>query len=76
MPAELKAHPMLTGARGQEPGDVDALCRLIGSLSDLVQARSQMLSQVDFKPVVVDSAGRGVSVVDRLLVAAQFAPTQ
>lgn len=76
MLAELNAHPMLTGARGQEPGDVDALCRLIESLSDLVQARPQMLSQVDFNPVVVHSEGRGVSVVDRLLVPAQSAPTQ
>ena len=76
MLAGLKAYPMLTGIRGHEPGDVDALCRLIGSLSDLVGARSQMLSQVDFNPVVVHSVGRGVSVVDRLLVPAHSAPTQ
>ena len=76
MLAELKAYPMLTGARGQEPGDVDALCDLIESVSDLVRARSRVLSQVEFNPVVVHSAGRGVSVVDRLVVPAQSAPAQ
>ena len=76
MLAELKAYPMLTGARGQEQGDIDAVCRLIESVSDLVQARSQVLSQVEFNPVVVHSEGRGVSVVDRLLVPAQSAATQ
>ena len=71
MVADLQGYPLLAGARGREPADIDSLAALIESVGDLVLSRSDDLSQVDFNPVVVHSAGRGVSVVDRLLVPAR-----
>lgn len=63
----LKIAPILTGARGQESGDIDALASLVVRVAEL--ARSEpAIEQIDFNPVFVYQRGEGVVAVDALAV--------
>jgi acetyl-CoA synthetase (ADP-forming) len=54
---------LMFGARGQRPGDVDALVRLIQQVAALALAVPD-LSEFELNPVIVHPAGQGVTVVD------------
>jgi acetyltransferase len=60
---ELKAYPLLLGARGKEPADIDALIEVIGRVSSLMTS-CPFVSELDLNPVIVHPAGKGVSLVD------------
>ena len=64
---EVKAYPLLTGARGRAPCDeealVDALCRLSAMAIDL----KDHLAELDINPLFVLPAGRGVKAGDALI---------
>lgn len=67
MLASLKGYPTLTGYRGSEPVDVDALKALLFRLSALVEACPE-IDQIDMNPVFVRR--RGLACVDvRIRVA-------
>lgn len=63
MITELKIYPLLVGARGQKPADIDALADLLVSFSHFVLKYSE-LKEIDFNPVMVLNKGKGVKVVD------------
>jgi acetyltransferase len=60
---ELKIYPILQGARGKERVDMDALVDVICRVSYLMTTDSN-ISELDLNPVIVHSAGQGVSLVD------------
>jgi acyl-CoA synthetase (NDP forming) len=64
MVAELKAHPLLTGARGKKPINQKALGRLVISTCRLMEKKN--LKEIDLNPVIFDN--RGCDIVDVRMV--------
>jgi acetyltransferase len=60
---ELKIYPLLQGARGKERVDMDAFVDVICRVSYLMTTDSN-ISEMDLNPIIVHSAGQGVSLVD------------
>ena len=65
---ELRGFPLLAGARGRPPGDVDALAAAIAALSRFAAAHAGELESAELNPVVVRPAGQGVVALDALIV--------
>jgi acyl-CoA synthetase (NDP forming) len=65
---EIKAYKVLTGIRGQEPADQDALAEILLNVSKLVTERSD-ISSIDLNPVFV--YGKGAKVVDTRIILAK-----
>ena len=63
----LKGAPLLTGARGRAPADIDAVAALIVALSKFAVHHADAIAAIDLNPVIVHPAGDGVSVVDALI---------
>lgn len=68
MLTELRAAPLLRGFRGGGRMDVDALAATLSSLSEFAADHSRQVSEVDLNPVIVLPEGRGVRVVDAVIV--------
>src|ERR1700712_228439 len=68
MLAELKAAPLLNGFRGAAKADVPALADLIGQISELAAATRDQISEIEINPVLVHPQGKGVTIVDALVV--------
>lgn len=64
----LRGAAVLKGFRGAAPSDIDALARLVAQVSQLAVRESGWLVEADFNPVLVLEQGKGVRVVDALLV--------
>lgn len=60
---ELKAYPLLAGARGRAPADCQALQNVVCRISALLAACPE-ISEIDLNPVIVHPEGQGVSLVD------------
>lgn len=60
---QLKAWPLLAGARGKEPADCDALADVVCRVAALIGAYPA-ISEIDLNPVIVHPQGQGVSIVD------------
>ena len=65
---ELRGFPLLAGARGRPPGDVDALAAALAALSRFAAAHAGRLESAELNPVMVRPAGRGVIALDALIV--------
>ncbi|HEX5506512.1 MAG TPA: acetate--CoA ligase family protein [Thermomicrobiales bacterium] len=70
MLARLRAAPILAGhgARGRAPADLDALVATLTRFSQLCLDLRADVSEIDINPLLVYEAGRGVRVVDCLIV--------
>src|SRR3954447_1331795 len=68
MLAELKAAPLLNGFRGAAKADVPALSLLISQISQLAARYSGEISEIEINPVLVHPEGKGVTIVDALVV--------
>jgi len=68
MLAELKAAPLLNGFRGAAKADVAALAQLISEISVLAAQFSRQISEIELNPVLVHPEGKGVTIVDALVV--------
>ena len=66
----LKGLPLLDGARGRAPADVDALVGVIMSTATLATALGDRLVELDLNPVVVLDRGHGAVIVDHLMILA------
>lgn len=64
---ELKGYPLLTGARGQKPRDVDALAELVSRVSRIAAAEP-CLGELDLNPVFVGFQGGGAVAADALVL--------
>jgi acyl-CoA synthetase (NDP forming) len=67
MIAEVKGYPLLAGARGKPPADVDALADAIVRLSALAIDLRDSLAELDVNPLFVMEKGRGVIAADALI---------
>jgi acyl-CoA synthetase (NDP forming) len=67
MIAEIKGYPVLTGARGKAPADIDALVDTIVRLSTLAVDLEDHLAELDVNPLFVMEKGRGVIAADALI---------
>jgi acyl-CoA synthetase (NDP forming) len=67
MIAEIKAYPLLAGARGKPPADVDALADAIVRLSALAVDLKEHLAELDINPLFVMEKGKGVVAADALI---------
>jgi succinyl-CoA synthetase beta subunit len=63
----LRIAPILRGARGQPPLDVDAACAVIHRLAQQFYADSG-IAEVDLNPLLVRPQGQGVMALDVLVV--------
>ena len=69
---ELRGAPLLHGARGSAPCDLDAIADLLARLSELAARRDDLL-ELDLNPVVAYE--QGLSILDaRILIAPDDAP--
>jgi acetate---CoA ligase (ADP-forming) len=68
MLGELKAAPLLRGFRGAAKADVAALSKLIAEISVLAARLRESVSEIELNPVLVHPEGKGVTVVDALVV--------
>ncbi|HEY3189232.1 MAG TPA: acetate--CoA ligase family protein, partial [Solirubrobacteraceae bacterium] len=64
MLASLRAAPLLTGARGRPPLDVDAVADAVVRLSWLVADLGPRLIELELNPLIVRRAGEGAVAVD------------
>jgi len=60
---QLRAYPMLQGARGKMEADIDAFCDVICRVSQLL-ATVPDIAEIDLNPVIVHEKGKDVSIVD------------
>jgi acetate---CoA ligase (ADP-forming) len=68
MLAELKAAPLLNGFRGAAKADTRALAELISQISQLAARFKAEISEIEINPVLVHGEGKGVTIVDALVV--------
>jgi acyl-CoA synthetase (NDP forming) len=68
MLGELKAAPLLNGFRGAAKADIPALAQLISQISQLAARFSAAISEIEINPVLVHPEGKGVTIVDALVV--------
>ena len=66
MVQSLRAFPLLTGARGREPADLDALCDAIAALSRFAATHAADIAEIDINPLLVRADG--VVALDALIV--------
>jgi acyl-CoA synthetase (NDP forming) len=66
--ARLKGAPLLGAFRGQPAADVDALVELMVRLGQFASDHADAIAEIDLNPVLVHEQGKGVSVVDALIV--------
>ncbi|MBO0738642.1 MAG: acetate--CoA ligase family protein, partial [Alphaproteobacteria bacterium] len=68
--SELKGAALLDGVRGEPPADRRALAELMSVLSRFAADHADLVEEIDLNPVLVHAEGRGLSVVDALIVRA------
>ncbi|MDP6343310.1 MAG: acetate--CoA ligase family protein, partial [Alphaproteobacteria bacterium] len=64
----LRGRPILDGVRGQGPADQAALLALVVAVSRFAADHGELIGELDLNPVLVHAEGKGVSLVDALLV--------
>jgi acyl-CoA synthetase (NDP forming) len=65
MLTELKSLPLLTGARGTEPVDLDELSRVIARIGAIAVALGDDVEELEINPL--RAAGSGIEVLDALV---------
>ncbi len=68
---EIVGYPLLVGARGRAPADVEALARSLALLSEYGERYGDELDSLDINPLIVLPKGQGVVAVDALVVPAR-----
>jgi acyl-CoA synthetase (NDP forming) len=64
---EIKGYPVLAGARGKAPADVEALADAIVRLSALAVDLRDSVAELDINPLFVMERGKGVKAADALI---------
>jgi acetyltransferase len=65
MISEIKSYPILDGVRGRPPVDKQALCRLLLTVSEIIEAYPQ-IHEMDLNPVIAHEDG--LSIVDARII--------
>jgi acyl-CoA synthetase (NDP forming) len=66
--ARLKGSRLLGAYRGAPASDIDALARLMAGLATFAADHADHIAEIDLNPVLVHERGKGVSVVDALII--------
>ncbi len=66
--AKLKGAVLLGAFRGRPEADVDALADLMVRLSQFAADHAETIAEIDLNPVIVHDKGKGVTLVDALIV--------
>jgi len=77
--AMLDAGPgarLLTGLRGKQPADRDALAQLISRISVFFAENADLISEIEVNPVMVRADNKGLIAADALIVLAPAAKAQ
>lgn len=69
----LQGFPLLSGARGRQPADVNALAELLVRFADAVEAEPGRFQGIDLNPVLVGAEGEGACAVDAALLRSSAA---
>ncbi len=72
----LNARKLLRGYRGSAPADVAALADAVVRLSRFMAASEGKIAEIDLNPVMVLPKGKGVRIVDALVVPAAHRRTR
>ncbi|KAF0186516.1 MAG: CoA-binding domain-containing protein [Alphaproteobacteria bacterium] len=64
---KLKGAALLTGFRGSQPVDLDAIAGAVAHMADLM-ATEPRISEIDLNPVVARPAGEGLVALDALIL--------
>jgi acetate---CoA ligase (ADP-forming) len=59
---------LLKGYRGAPAGDIEALSRVLAALSSVAVAYADLIEAIDLNPITVATEGKGVRIVDALIV--------
>lgn len=65
---EVKALKTVSGLRGKEKGDLDALARAVSALSQLAVRPDLKVREAEVNPLMVMPSGHGVMAVDALIL--------
>lgn len=65
MISEIKGYPILKGIRGKMPADIDAIARVLVSVSDM--AEKENIIELDINPLIVSESG-AIAVDARAMV--------
>lgn len=68
MISQIKAYPLLQGARGAPPCDVDALADTLVALGQLAHTERASIESIDINPLLVLPCGQGVLAVDAVVI--------
>ncbi|WP_288385458.1 acetate--CoA ligase family protein [uncultured Acinetobacter sp.] len=68
MIAEIKGYALLQGVRGEKPADIDALAKLLSTLSEFAAVHADQFDSIDLNPVLVLDQDQGVMALDALIV--------
>ncbi|MFC7364176.1 MULTISPECIES: acetate--CoA ligase family protein [Bhargavaea] len=63
----LMMFPVMKGARGSTPKDIDSLVDVVVKFSQFVVQNEAFLEEIDLNPVIVHEEGKGVTIVDALI---------
>lgn len=64
----IKGAPLLLGARGRPPVDIDALAQMLSQLSEFAWRAGDSLQSVDLNPVFAMPTGRGAFAADAVII--------
>ncbi|MCP4692627.1 MAG: hypothetical protein GY859_31595, partial [Desulfobacterales bacterium] len=65
---EIKGYPILRGARGRRPSDIEAVVDVLLKISRLAEDWKDAISEIDINPLIVSGEGRGAKAADALVV--------
>jgi len=65
----LRLFPLLDGARGQAPADIEAAALTVARLSEFACRHQDQVSEIDLNPILVRPRGQGVAILDALMLA-------
>lgn len=68
---ELKAFPLLDGARGRAPADTAAVIQAIVALSQFAVRHADDVAEIDINPLVAHAKGQGAVALDALIIPHQ-----
>ncbi|EPX77101.1 acetate--CoA ligase family protein [Litoreibacter arenae] len=63
----IRGAPILNGARGQEPADIDALAQMLSQLSVFAAGAGERLLSIDLNPVLAMPQGQGAYALDAVI---------
>lgn len=68
MISEIRGYPLLLGARGRNPSDIDALADAVSRLSQFAAVYRDDIQSLDLNPFIVLPKGRGAVTVDARII--------